>query len=775
MVRNYVAALLRAFLCATLQISGMVVATSVLTSAPVMAQSAFSFARIDVRGNQRIDAETIRVIAAIPVGTGISAADLNAGLERVLATGLFSDVQFLPQGGVLVIAVAENPTINRINFEGNSKFDDEVLAGVVLLRSRAAFSPEAAEVDAQRIADFYRQDGRFNAQVRPVFIEQSDNRVDLVFEIAEGSVTGVSRVTFVGNSKYSDGRLLRAIETTESGILSFLFTSDTFDRDRMLRDEELLRDFYLERGHADFQVQSSVAELARDRDAFFITFDIFEGPVYTFGTVSVSSSILALEATGFTGQSRVQPGRLYSARAIERAVEDLEDEAAAHKVSFVAVRPVLTRNDVARTIDVEFVLEQGPRVFIERIDITGNSATLDRVIRRQFDVAEGDPFNPREVRAAEERIRNLRYFSDVQVGVRGGSSPNQAVIAVQAADTSTGALSFGVGYASDSGFNGSISVSERNFLGRGQSLNFELGVAETARTLSFSFTEPALLDRDLLAGFSLYYRDVSREESSFQTTDIGFEPRVAFPLSENGRLELRYRLSSDEIRDFGPNVSPIIIAEAGTLVTSSLGFTYNYDRRNSQVDPTKGFIFSLSEDFAGLGGDSQYSKTTAKIRGFTSLFQEDVILSAELEGGILTSMSGGSRITDRFFLGGDSFRGFAYGGIGPRDKAGDIDDALGGNMYGIARIQASFPLGFPPQYGIFGGVFVDAGSLWSLDVVTGGASGTIDDDPALRAAAGVSLFWETPIGPLRFNFSRPLLKEPDDITENFRFTIGTRF
>ncbi len=739
------------------------------------AQSAYSFSRITVQGNQRIDSDTIRVIANVPIGVSVPAGEVNAGLERLQATGLFSDVQLTPQGSTLLIRVAENPTINRINFEGNSKIEDDVLAGAIALRSRAAFSAGAAEIDAQTIAEVYRQEGRFNAEVRPVIIEQSDNRVDLVFEIVEGSVTGVSRVNFVGNSKYSDRRLLGTIETTENGLLSFLFSSDTFDRDRMRRDEGLLRDFYLERGHADFQVQSSVAELARERDNFFITFSIFEGPVYRFGDVSVSSTILGLVPTGFTGQTWVKPGRLYSARAIERAIEDLEGEAALRKVSFVAVRPVLVRNDVAQTIDVEFVLEQGPRIFIERIDITGNSATLDRVIRRQFRLAEGDPLDNREVRAAEERIRNLRYFSDVRVGVRPGSSPNQAVVAVNAQDTSTGAFSFGVNFASDTGFGGSVSINERNFLGRGQALNFELGISETSNTLVFSFTEPALLDRDLSAGFNLYYRDAERAESSFQTTNIGFEPQVSFPLSENGRLELRYRISSDQIRDFATDVSPIIIAEEGTLLTSSLGFTYSYDRRNSEVDPTKGFIFSLSEDFAGLGGDAQYSKTTAKVRGFTSLFNEDVILSAELEGGVLTSFSGGSRITDRFVLGGDSFRGFAYGGIGPRDKAGAINDALGGNMYGIARIQASFPLGFPPQYGIYGGVFLDAGTLWSLDNVTGGASGTIDDSPLLRAAAGVSLFWETPIGPLRFNFSRPLVKQADDITENFRFTIGTRF
>jgi outer membrane protein insertion porin family len=754
---------------------GISAAPALFYPVPSVAQSAFSFSSIRVEGNRRIDSETIRVIAAIPTGRSVSASEVDAGLDRLVATGLFADVQLRPAGGVLVIEVVENPTINRVNFEGNSRIADDVLAGSIALQPRAAFSPEAAEVDAQTITEIYRTEGRFNATVRPVIIEQTDNRVDLVFEITEGSATGVSRINFVGNQRYSDSRLLRTIETTESGLLSFLFTSDSFDRDRMIRDEAALTDFYHERGYADFEVRSSLAELDRSRDNFFITYSMTEGPQYHFGRVTLSSSIVGLSPEGFTGQNFVKSGRLYSRKALERAVEVLEDEATLRKIPFVSVRPVLVRNDVNQTIDVEFVLEQGERVFIERIDITGNSTTLDRVIRRQFRLAEGDPLNPREIRAAEDRIRGLRYFSDVRVGVHQGSSPNQAVVAVNAQDTSTGNLSFGVNFASDNGFSGSIAVNERNFLGRGQELNFELGISESSNTLIFSFTEPALLDRDLLAGFDLYYRAEERDESSFQTTNIGFEPRVAFPLSEHGRLEVRYRLSSDEIRDFGPDASPIIVGEAGTLLTSAIGFTYSYDRRDSVTDPSRGFIFSLSQDFAGLGGDAQYSKTTARVRAFTSLLDEDVIVSGELEAGALTAFSGGSRITDRFFLGGDSFRGFAYGGIGPRDSAGDVNDALGGNMFAMARLQASFPLGFPPQYGIYGGVFLDAGTLWDLDVVTGGASGTIDDAAHLRAAAGVSLFWETPIGPLRFNFSRPLVSQPGDVAENFRFTIGTRF
>ncbi|MXU65830.1 outer membrane protein assembly factor BamA [Oceanomicrobium pacificus] len=752
------------------------------TGGAAFAQGARSFGSIQVSGNQRIEAATIRSFAGIPVNVPVGGDEINAAVRRLFETGLFESVDIVPQGNSLVIQVTENPTINRIAFEGNKRIDDEQLQSVIRLRPRQPFNRAAAEADVAAIVAAYAAGGRFTAQVRPVIIQRPDNRVDLVFEVFEGDTTEIQKISFVGNEKYSDRRLRRVIETSQAGLLSFIVQSDTYDRDRLEFDKQLLRDFYLERGHADFQVRSATAEMSRERDGFFVAFNLYEGPVYRFGRIGVAADNPRLDPTEFEKLIDVRSGDVYSSKDVEQIIERMAFLAGQKGFAFVDVRPRVQKNANNRTIDIVFELFEGPRVFIERIDIRGNTNTLDRVVRRQFEFAEGDAFNSRALRRGEDRIRGLGYFGNVAVRVEEGSAPNRAVIDVEVEEAPTGSLSFGLSYDTQEGIAGTIELTERNFLGRGQTVSVLLGKSTDLTTASFSFTEPALLDRDLLGGFDIYYRDFSRTESSYQTKNIGFEPRIGFPVSENGRLTLRYRGSSDEISEIGDNVSPIIAADVGELSTSAIGFTYAYDRRNSVVDPTAGFIFVLNQDLSGVGGDTSYSKTVARARVFRSFFDEELIVSGELEGGYLTTFKGNTRVIDRFFLGGDTFRGFARSGVGPRDvcsacsaTGGDIDDSLGGNSYAMARFQGSFPIGLPPEWGIYGGVFAEAGSLWSLDNVVPGASGEIDDKFRLRSAAGVSLFWETPIGPLRFDWAYPIQFEDTDVLEKFRFSIGTRF
>lgn len=743
------------------------------------AQVSTSFSRIDVAGNRRIEANTVRAIAGIPTGQRVSPAQLNDALQSLFASGLFEDVEFMPQAGRLVIQVVENPTINIINFEGNRSIDDGVLANVVSLEPRRAFNTAAAEADALRIVEAYRARGQYSAEVRPVIIRRDDNRVDLVFEIAEGRVTDVNRISFVGNKRFSDSRLRRVLETSETGLLSFFSTTDNFDRDRVTLDRELLRQFYLDRGHVDFNIRSVVSELSPDREGFFLSFNIFEGPVYDFGDVSITSSVPEVDETLYERDVSARTGQTFDASEIETIVERIVFNMNKDGHVFVDVAPRVSKNQAAQTMDVEFEIIRTPKVFVERIDIEGNNRTLDRVVRRQFQIVEGDPINQREIRRAENRIRGLRLFSQVAVRVREGSAPDQAIIDVDVEEERTGSLSFGVGYSSDGGFNGTISFSERNLFGRGQFVSAQINVAERSRVVAFSFREPSLLDRDVGAGLDAYYRQIDRTESSFQETNLGFEPSIDFPVSEDARLAVRYRLSKDEIRDVDPNASALILPRDD--LTSAISFSYTLDKRNSPVDPTGGYQLRVEQEFAGLGGDIQYSKTVGRAKVFTSFFNEDLVLSAEVEGGALVVDSGQSRITDRFFLGGDSLRGFAIGGIGPRDfctacggGGGNVNDALGGNMYAVGRVEASFPLGLPEELGIFGGVFFDVGTLWDLDN-TAGSMGAVDDSQIWRSAAGVSLFWSTPIGPLRFNFARPVSKESYDITEDFRVSIDTRF
>lgn len=749
------------------------------------AQGTAVFSRVDVAGNQRIEADTIRVFAGIEPGSPVTPEDLNLAVRQLFATGLFQDVTVMPEAGRLVIRVVENPTINRISIEGNRSIDDETLEAAIDLRPRLAYSVAAAEADAQQIIEVYRASGRFAAEVNPKIIRQPNNRVDLIFEVFEGRVTQIQRINFIGNRVFSDRRLRRVVETNQANFLSFVLGNVNYDPARLEFDREMLERFYRERGYYDFRVLSSTAELARERNGFFLTFAVTEGQQYRFGDVSVASSVPGLDPAGFRSLTEpVRDGGVYNIRQIERIVERMQFLAGQKGYAFVDVLPRTEKNAAAQTVDITFELAEGSRVFVERIDISGNTRTLDRVIRRQFDLVEGDPFNAREIEQAEDRIRGLGFFEAATVDVRPGTAPGRAIVDVEVEEAPTGSLSLGGAFSSTDGPTAQIGLRERNFLGRGQSLSGAVSFSSEFRNIELGFAEPALFDRDLLAGISLYTRERNFDETSYQTSNTGFEPRVAFPLSENGRLTLRYRLATDEIRDVSDRSSAIIRREQGEFLTSAAGFTYAYDRRNSVVDPTAGFILTFNQDFAGLGGEVTHSRSQATARVYSSLFDEAVVLSAELEGGALISQDG-TRVIDRFIAGGDAFRGFARNGIGPRDvcaigecvigpNTADVDEPLGGNFYSVLRLDASFPLGLPEDYGIFGGVFADVGSLWGLDD-TAGSSGLVDDGFALRAAVGVSLFVDTPFAPLRFNFAQPLIAEEDDVREYFRFTVQTRF
>ncbi|MFN3261147.1 MAG: outer membrane protein assembly factor BamA [Pikeienuella sp.] len=770
-------------------------APSLLT--PAAAQTAAPTAggtvsEIVVIGNQRIEPVTIASYLALRVGDPITEAALNQSVRQLFDTGLFRDAAVAADGGRLLVQVAENPSINRINFEGNDLITDEQMLSIVSSRPRRPFTRAQAEADAQALIDNYRATGRYGAVVEPVIIELPDNRVDLVFEIAEGEVTEIYRIDFVGNEQFSDGRLRGVIDTSESGLLGFLLSSDVYDAERLEFDKQLLRRFYLSQGYADFTVLSAVAELAPDRGGFFITFTVEEGPLYSFGELTVQSSAPALAPEDFevlipAGLS----GQTYDATLVEEIIADMVFLAGQQGFAFMDVRPLARRNEEERTIDVGFELVEGPRVYVDRIDIEGNDSTLDRVIRRQFRLVEGDAFNAREVERARGRIRALGFFANVDVRTEQGATEDRALIKVEVEEQSTGSINFGVGFSSASGPTGEVSIQEANFLGRGQFARARVRVSGDSRVFDLTFEEPAFLDRDLRAGLNVFYRDEDLDsESSFEISSIGFIPSMTFPISEPGRLRLFYEISQDDIRDFGLNVSPLIRIDEGKQITSAIGFRYTHDMRNDPIEPTDGYFLAWTQTFAGLGGEARYSRTVASAKGWTSFFADDVILSQEFEGGALFGLGRDLKINDRFFLGGDSFRGFAFSGIGPRDSSLGFngierDDALGGNFYAISRTELTFPLGLPDEFGIFGGVFADVGTLWSLDdssaVDTDPSSASnglvvgVNDSAELRASVGASIFWDSGFGPLRLNFAVPVKKQSGDETEFFRLTVGTRF
>jgi outer membrane protein insertion porin family len=748
------------------------------TSAPFLTSAqaqSYSFSSIAVEGNERVDAATIASYAGIGRGQEVSAAALNDAYQRVVNSGLFETVELIPQGGTLVIRVKEYPIVNVINFEGNKRLKDEALAEIATSESRRVYSPAAAEADATAIAEAYRVAGRTAATVTPRIIRRSDNRVDLVFEIAEGKVVEVERLSFVGNRAYSDRRLRQVLETKQAGLLRQLIQRDTFVAERVDLDKQLLSDFYLSRGYVDFQVLDASAEVSRERDGYFVTFNIREGQSFNVGKVSTSSTVEGVDAAEFEAVQKLRPGVTYSPAVIENNIARMESLALRKGLNFLRIEPKITRNDRDQTLDVEFVLSRGERIFVERIDIEGNNTTLDQVVRRQFRTVEGDPFNPREVRQAAERIRALGYFVDAQVDAQPGSAGDQVVVNVDVEEQPTGKLSFGASYGAQSGVALTLGFSETNFLGRGQSLSANISNGTDNRDISLSFAEPAFLGRDLKFKFGAYYKTTDQQDAKYNTSNIGLTTGLEFPVSENGRLELRYRISEDEITDVAVGSSAILFREEalGGLLTSSLGYSYTYDTRINGLNPNGGILLRFSQDFGGLGGDTKFITTNAFALAETKVLKEEVTVRAIFEGGMINTLTGNSRVTERFF-GNGKVRGFEGNGYGPRDLTAANQDALGGNIYATARFEADFPLGLPEEYGIKGGAFVDVGSVWSLDD-TAGTSGPVDDDFHLRSSIGLSLFWETPIGPLRFNFSRALAKEDYDKEQNFDLTISTKF
>ncbi|PWL34466.1 MAG: outer membrane protein assembly factor BamA [Marivita sp. XM-24bin2] len=745
-------------------------------SAPDMALAQdFRFNAISVEGNQRIEAGTIASYLGVARGETVSAAELNDGYQRVLASGLFESVEIEPRGNTLVVRVVELPTVNRITFEGNARIDDETLATIVQSQSRRVFSPSTAEADAARITEAYSQQGRIAARVQPKIIRRSDNRVDLVFEVFEGGVSEIERIGFAGNQVFSDRRLRRVLETKQAGLFRALIQSDTFIEDRIEFDRQVLRDFYQSRGYVDFRTTGVNAELSDERDAYFITFNVEEGQQFSFGEIVVTSDLAEVDTDVFQKAIRLRSGRTYSPTAIETEITRLERLAIREGLNFVRVEPRVTRNDRDLTLDVEFLLTRGDRIFVERIDIEGNTTTLDRVVRRQFRVVEGDPFNPREIRESAERVRALGFFGDAQVEAREGSTPQQVVIDVDVEERPTGSLSFGGSYSSSSGFGAAITFRERNFLGRGQQLALGVTTGVDSSNYNFSFTEPAFLGRDVAYNFTLNYLETDNSNAEYDTAIGNFSTGFTFPVSENGRLNLRYGARYSDITNLDETVGSIITAEAerGEVWDSFIGYRYSYDTRRTGLNPNAGVLLEFGQDFAGLGGDNTYVESTLRAVAQTKILNDDVTLRATLQAGALSYSEGSSRVTDRFTLGSNLMRGFEGGGIGPREVGpGDIDDPLGGDYFAVARFEAEFPLPLPEEYGVSGGVFYDVGSLWGLEETN---ENVLYEDFTARHVIGVSLFWTTPLGPLRFNFSEALSKEQFDEEQTFDLTISTQF
>ncbi len=741
----------------------------------------YNFNRIVIQGNERIGDSAILSSAGIRRGGALSGGQLNDAYQNLQNSGLFEKVSIEPRGGTLVIKVTELPTLNRVRFEGNKRIKDAVLTQLVKSSERRVFNPAQAEADAALISEAYANEGRIAARVNPRIIRRSQNRVDLVFEIFEGDNVEIERLSFAGNRVYSDRRLRRILGTKQAGLFRRLVKRDTFVEDRITVDQQLLQDFYYSRGYVDFRTQAVNAELTENRDGYFVQYNITEGQQFKFGAITVVSEMDGVDAATYQRIVKTRPGGVYSPVLVERDISRLERQGIRDGVDFMRVEPVITRNERDLTLDITYRISRGERIFVERIDIEGNTSTLDRVIRRQFDSVEGDPFNPREIRESAERIRALDYFGKADVNAREGSSPEQVVVDVDVEEKPTGALNFGGSFSNNDGIGVAISFNEENFLGRGQKLSLNVSTASEATRYGVNFIEPALLGRDLALGLQLDYAETNSTFNEFDTERLLFRPSLTFPVSENGRLQVRYTALADEMvgRDtitYGSSVATDVAA--GRQFSSAIGYQYTYDTRISGLDPTQGVLFQFSQDFAGLGGDSKYVKSVAKLIGEKKILNEEVTLRATLEGGALAWSEGSNRVIDRFLLAPSTMRGFEPGGIGPREvNAGTgVNDALGGNIYLTARFEAEFPLGLPEEYGLSGGVFYDVGNLWDLsDTPYQNGVDVVGEGGSFRHVLGVTVFWDTPVGPIQFNFSKALKSETFDKEQNFEVTLRTIF
>lgn len=779
---------------------------SLISSDVAYAQAASG---IVVQGNKRVEADTIRSYFKAGPGGRLDAVQIDEGLKGLYATGLFQDVKISQAGGRLTVAVVENPVINRIAFEGNRKTKDEQLTAEIQSKPRGTLSRPIVQADVQRLVEIYRRSGRFDITVTPKIIELPNNRVDLVFEINEGPKTGVKTINFVGNSAYSSFRLKEVVKTDETGLLSFLKNNDIFDPDRVEADRDLLRRFYLSRGYADVRVVSAVGEYDPDKKGFIVTYTIDEGQQYRFGTVDIQSSVRGLDPEAVRSRLKAKPGAVYNADFVEKSTEAMAIELSRLGYPFATVRPRGERNFEQRLINLVFTVEEGQRAYIERINIRGNTRTRDYVIRREFDIAEGDAYNRALIDRAERRLKNVNYFKTVKITNEPGSAPDRVVVNVDVEEKSTGEFSIGGGYSTSDGALAEVSVAERNLLGRGQYAKIAAAYGQRTRSFEASFSEPYFMGYRMSAGIEGFAKQtIASSYQSYDTSMYGAGLNTGFALREDLALQLRYSIYRSEINlpsqynncTLGtvpglPNYTGVTNCYAdgeaslpvrlelanGPVITSLVGYTLAYNTLDNNKTPSSGLYLEFKQDFAGVGGDVNFIRSTADARYYIELMP-DVQSVVHMQGGNISGWGDRNlRMLDHFKLGPSLVRGFAPAGIGPRDlTAGTTQDALGGTLYWGASYELQVPLYFlPKDTGLRFAAYVDAGSLWdyrgaTANMLTGETLNPADSQ-SIRTSAGVGLVWDSPFGPLRFDFAMPITKESYDQVQQFRMSGGTKF
>ena len=763
----------------------MVSATGVATLVSVSAAQAAVVSRIVVHGNQRMDASTVRGNITIKPGKPFTSTDINDSTKRLFDTGLFSDVKMSVSGGSLIVDVKENQIVNAVVFNGNKKLKDKQLEGIVQTKALAPFSKPRLDADVQAIKDAYGTIGRRDVTVTPQVVNLEGGRVNVAFNINEGDRTKIKAIKFVGNHEFSDGRLSDVIKTKRTNFMSWLTRQDVYDQDKLNADEQLLRQFYYNHGYADFRIVSANADLDQKDNEYTITFTVDEGERYKFGNVDVESSVEGVDPKQLNGLVESRQGNIYDAEKVEKSISDISDRVASEGYPFAKVTPRGNRDFTNRTIGVTYLVDQGPKAYVERIEIRGNTRTRDYVIRREFDISEGDPFNQTMIRKAKKRLENLGYFSSVNISTQPGSEPDRVIIVVDVKDQPTGEFSIGGGYSTNDGATIEAGITEKNFLGRGQYIRVSAGGGTDSKTYNLSFTEPYFLGYRLAAGFDLG-RIENDHFDQYHYTQDNFTLRFSAPLTDTLKAGIAYSFTRTKYDAQESDISETYShALNQTHTVSSVLGTLTYDTIDDHKMPREGLYIKGQAEFAGLGGDADYIKLTGRADYYHPIIESaDIIGQLSIGGGHLFKTNGDVDVFDQFFIGGETIRGFDSHGVGPRAYCNDgsscsighsYNDPLGGTTYLNATAETNFPLPFIPQdIGLRGAVFADAGTLYGSAINTYGDN-VVGDDMQFRASVGASIIWASPFGPLRFDYAFPIAKESFDDIQHFRFGASTRF
>jgi outer membrane protein insertion porin family len=774
------------------------------TARPAAAATGGVIEAIKVEGNQRIEQGTILSYLLVQPGDAFDPDRIDRSLKTLYATGLFQDVRLGRVGDTLVVRVVENPIVNRVAWEGNHKLSDDQLRPEMQLRPRAVFTPALAETDRQHILDMYAKRGYYDATVEPKIIHLNQNRVDVVFQVNDGSATLISKIVINGNKAFSEDRLTEVINSRESRWWRFLSTSDQYDPERLAYDKELLRRFYLKNGYADIVVTDASAELSPDRKGFFLSFTVNEGARYKVGKVTINSQLRNLSGSDLQSTLQLTPGDWYDGDAVGRTADAIEEAVHNRGYAFVQVQPRVTRDVEKHTVDLVFDVGEGPRVYVERIDIVGNTRTEDKVIRREFQLAEGDPYSAELVRKTKTRLTDLGYFQNVDIATNPGDTPDKAILTTNIAEKATGELSFGGGYSTDAGALVDVGLAERNLVGTGINASINGVLAQRRSSINTSVTDPYFLDRNLVAG-----ADVFLIETEFLGTEpyderrAGFSLRLGYAFNEHLRQTWSYSLVDRDVYNVEVGASPFIINEAGTTLLSQVSQVLTLDYRDSRIYPHSGYVVEAGTDFAGLGGDARFVRGNLNAAYYIPLERQlgnpDWGIKLAASTGYMDLLPGGrEEIIDRFFLGGDNLRGFETGGAGPHDTV--TGDPLGGRFIWTQTTELRFPLPVSPDLGLNGRAFVDVGALTDANfrnstsctytvngtATIGGVTVTgtnqsvtsscqISASAAPRVGAGVGISWRTAFGLINIDLAPFVIKQPGDQTQIFRFGFGTRF